>query len=313
MTRNQPAVSVLIPNYNHATYLEQRIESVLAQTYQDFELILLDDCSADNSIEIINRYRENEKVSHVIINEVNSGTTFKQWAKGIELAKNDWIWIAESDDWCEPTLLQNLVEGITANTCISFCQSIAVKGEKILYYNKSDFFYKTYLGYDFVREKMLRITSISNASQAIFRKDVYYKIDKTFTTYKFSGDWLFWMLIALHGNVFVSGKCLNYFRKHDKDVTSPSLKNGMMYREYIKTVNVLQQHNVVNKNESSNLLILKFNELLWDHRVEEKYVQEISRLYHEELGSRLLNLRTYQIIGNRSFLKVLAYRFLGRQ
>ena len=82
-----PKVSVIVPNYNHAPYLKRRIDSILNQTYQDFELILLDDCSTDNSAEVLNEYASNPKVSHVVINEINSGSTFKQWDKGFALAK----------------------------------------------------------------------------------------------------------------------------------------------------------------------------------------------------------------------------------
>ena len=53
-----PKVSVIVPNYNHARFLERRLESILTQTYQDFELIILDDYSSDNSIEIIEKYRD---------------------------------------------------------------------------------------------------------------------------------------------------------------------------------------------------------------------------------------------------------------
>src|SRR5688572_1870647 len=113
-------VTVIIPNYNHASYLRQRIESVLNQTYKNIELIILDDCSTDNSREIIEKYRGHPKVSHIVYNEKNSGSTFKQWKKGIELAKGEWIWIAESDDWCEHTLLENLVHPFTKYSDISF-------------------------------------------------------------------------------------------------------------------------------------------------------------------------------------------------
>lgn len=306
------AVSVLIPNYNHAMYLEERIESVLQQTHSNFEVIIFDDCSTDNSVEIINRYRNHEKVSQVIINAENSGSTFRQWAKGIEMARHEWVWIAESDDWCEPTLLQNLVEGIQPTTCISFCMSVAVQDNEILYTNKSKYLAYHYPGYEYVREFMLYTTTISNASQAIFRKEVYHKIDKSFTTYKFSGDWLFWMLVAQHGEVFVSGKCLNYFRKHPKDVTSPSLKNGMAYREYLRTADTLEQERVVNGEEKTELLLFKYNQLLWDHRVEKDYVEEISKLYHTKLGSKLHGLGAYRTMGKRSYFKAVTHKLFGR-
>ena len=100
-----PLVSVIIPNFNHAPYLEQRLESVFNQTYQNFEVIILDDHSTDNSMEIIMRYKDNPHVSHIIENDINSGKVFKQWNKGFHLAKGELIWIAESDDFCELNML----------------------------------------------------------------------------------------------------------------------------------------------------------------------------------------------------------------
>ncbi|MFD1872257.1 glycosyltransferase family 2 protein [Hymenobacter bucti] len=304
-------VSIIVPNYNHAPYLAERIDSILAQTHQQFELILLDDCSTDDSRAVLERYRHHPRVNQVVFNTENSGTTFKQWAKGIELAQYEWIWLAESDDWCEPTLLETLIAGITPATCIAFCMSVAIKGNDILYVNQSKFLHQTLRGLDFVRERMLRITAISNASQAIFRKEVYYKIDKSFTTYKFSGDYLFWMLVAQHGEVYIAGKYLNYFRKHDKDVTSPSLKNGQAYREYLRIMRTVQDHAIISDEERVRLLILKFNELLWDNRVEELYRKEISALYHADLGNQLFSTRTYQLMGKRSYAKVLLHRLFS--
>ena len=86
---SNPLVSVIIPNYNHARYLDERIQSVLNQTYQNFEVIILDDKSTDNSVEVINQYKDDLHVSCIIVNEENSGSTFKQWHKGFELAKGE--------------------------------------------------------------------------------------------------------------------------------------------------------------------------------------------------------------------------------
>ncbi len=75
-----PEVSVIIPNYNHATYLKKRIESVLNQTYQDFEIIILDDKSPDNSLEVIQYYTKSEKITQVIITPTarNSNTLIRK-------------------------------------------------------------------------------------------------------------------------------------------------------------------------------------------------------------------------------------------
>ena len=67
----KPLISVIIPNFNHAPYLKQRIDSVLSQTYDNLEVILLDDCSRDNSGEILSSYKNNHKVKKIIINENN--------------------------------------------------------------------------------------------------------------------------------------------------------------------------------------------------------------------------------------------------
>lgn len=104
-----PTVSVIVPNYCHAPYLEQRIESILQQTFQDFELILLDDCSTDGSREILERYRNHPKVSGIFYNERNSGSPFKQWKKGLSKATGDYVWIAESDDFSSPCFLERCV------------------------------------------------------------------------------------------------------------------------------------------------------------------------------------------------------------
>ncbi|MEB5476808.1 glycosyltransferase family 2 protein [Acinetobacter pollinis] len=78
-----PVVSVIVPSYNHAQFLEQRLESILNQTFQDFELIILDDVSPDHSREIIENYRNYPKVSQMIFNGRNSDSTFFQWNKPI--------------------------------------------------------------------------------------------------------------------------------------------------------------------------------------------------------------------------------------
>ena len=99
---NHPVeVSVIIPNYNYARFLQQRIESVLAQTYTDYEIILLDDASTDDSVSILNHYSANPRVTHLEINSVNTGSPFAQWQKGISLSRGKYIWIAESDDAAE--------------------------------------------------------------------------------------------------------------------------------------------------------------------------------------------------------------------
>ncbi len=120
-------VSVNIPNYTHADYLEKRIESVLNQTYANFEVIILDDHSTDNSAAVINRYKEHRKVAHIVYNQINSTSTFKQWEKGVALADADHIWIAESDDYADENFLSERHEKVYyGNKALAFISAIII-------------------------------------------------------------------------------------------------------------------------------------------------------------------------------------------
>lgn len=123
-------VSVIGPNYNHARFLRQRLDSILAQTFQDFELILLDDCSTDESRSIISEYAKNPQV-RTEFNDANSGSPFKQWNKGVRLAQGDYVWIAESDDYAENLFLERLVGILDGDKEVTFayCRSREVSDQ----------------------------------------------------------------------------------------------------------------------------------------------------------------------------------------
>ena len=136
-----PTVSVIVPNYNHAAFLEQRIDSVLNQTFQDFEIILIDDCSTDDSVDFLNKFKNHPKVSHFILNEKNSGSPFGQWQRGIELAVGNYIWIAESDDFAEVDFLEKTVSVLNAkpSTVLAYSDSriIDENGKELGFWGKS--------------------------------------------------------------------------------------------------------------------------------------------------------------------------------
>ncbi|MDB5019940.1 MAG: hypothetical protein JWQ28_1067 [Pedobacter sp.] len=241
-------VSIIVPNYNHAQYLRQRIDSILKQTFQDFELILLDDCSTDSSRDIIMSYEGHPKVSHIAINQENSGSPFMQWQKGIKLATGKYVWIAESDDWCEPSLLEDLVTGIKLDEdcVISYCQMFYMSSDNTIKWQSSHKLLSEIVdGGTFLKDYLAVKVSIYNASMAIFRRDCFDKVDPGFTAYKFSGDRVFWIQTALQGKVHISGKVLNYFRKHDKDVSGKAYASGLNFIEELKIINWMYQANLI--------------------------------------------------------------------
>jgi glycosyltransferase involved in cell wall biosynthesis len=241
-----PKVSVIVPNYNHAQYLNQRIESILNQTYQDFELILLDDCSTDNSREILLSYSSNPKVAQLIFNEQNSGTTFKQWNKGIESAKGEYVWIAESDDWAEPEFLEVLLKLISDNPTVGLAYTLSkfvnYKGE-ILWKENETGKYMLYSGENYIYNKLLTYNSINNVSMVVFRKDLYGKIDHTiYEDMILCGDWFFYVLLCEHTDVLEYQKAYNNYRIHNANISSQAEKNGMSFLEGVEILAYICKH-----------------------------------------------------------------------
>lgn len=265
---DSPKVSVIVPNYNHAGYLVQRIESILNQSYQDFEVIILDDCSTDNSRTVIDQYRGHPKIGEIVYNEQNSGSTFKQWEKGISKAKGEFIWIAESDDWCEPNLLEELIAGITRveHTVISYCQSYCIHNTNtILWQSQHPVLSETMDGLEFIRTRMSANNSIFNASMALWKKNLFCGIPKDFVDYKFCGDRLFWIELAKSGKVHISGRLLNYFRKHDKDVSGRAYQSGLAFTENLSVLNTIYKKGLIGDPEYRKSFKKEFKEY-WNQR-----------------------------------------------
>ncbi len=226
---NQPLVSVIVPNYNHARYLEQRLDSVFGQTYQNFEVIILDDCSTDNSLEVINHYKDNPHLSQIIVNDTNSCSVFKQWDKGMNLAEGEIIWIAESDDYCELNMLEELVSAYlhSPNSVIAYSTSqivdadgVAHKPSKYMHENKY------FRGEEYVCKCLTLANVIMNASSTIFRKQAALKVRPNYKQFVGAGDYLFWTEIAMQGDVAIVDKQLNYFRRAGSSVTDRVFANG---------------------------------------------------------------------------------------
>ena len=237
MSANRPPlVSVIIPNYNHARYLEQRLDSVFGQTYPNFEVIILDDCSTDNSLEVINRYKDNPHLSQIVINETNSGSTFKQWDKGINLAHGEIIWIAESDDYCELNLLEELVKAFLHNkgTVLAYNSTLVLYDDGYeanrLYLGRNQYM----SGMRYIKHYLSLFNWIMNASCAIFSKKAALKAKPDYKEYKGAGDYLFWIEIAKQGNVAIVNQRLSYFCRHDGSVTSRKDIDGTNQHEVMK-------------------------------------------------------------------------------
>ncbi|WP_242117954.1 glycosyltransferase family 2 protein [Aestuariivivens sediminicola] len=207
-----PKVSVILPNFNHGPYLNQRIDSILRQTFRDFEIIILDDASTDNSLEVLEALSNHPKVSHFIINKENSGSPFKQWKKGLILAKGDYIWIAESDDYCEVNFLQSHLKHID-KADVSVAQTRVVSNVK-----QSG----TLLNHPVFR-KAGEVTlnsdqfvqcPITNVSAILFKRiDLDRLRSSQFDSYKLIGDLTFYYDFFNHNRISYNEEAISYYRQ----------------------------------------------------------------------------------------------------
>lgn len=240
-----PTVSVIIPNYNHAPYLRERIESVLSQTYTDYEIILLDDCSPDNSRDILESYRSHPRMAYTVYNEKNSGTTFAQWKKGLSLSRGKYVWIAESDDSASEDFLATLVPLLEENpdAAVAFSGSEiidsmgnVIPGQDWDKFGRRAGTVEHYTGKELTARKLLRNNLIYNASMALFRRDAAPEITDSFLSMKFCGDWLFWSRLARNGGGIEVCRKLNRFRQHGRKVSASAAGEGRTYTEGLPVV-----------------------------------------------------------------------------
>lgn len=230
-----PMVSVIIPNYNYARYLEMRLESVLSQTFGDFEVIILDDASTDNSVEVINRYASNPKVYRIEINQSNTGSPFKQWEKGISMSRGKYVWIAEADDLATPDFMKSCVDIMErdskVNAVKTMSQLIDSDGNHLdCNPHNPDYIYDycveddnvlVYNGDEYIGGRMIENNGFYNASGVMFRKSAWHNLkDRSYREFRYAGDWLFWGLLIHGGRVAEIGKKMNLFRLHAKSVTA---------------------------------------------------------------------------------------------
>ena len=224
-----PAVSVIVPNYNHARFLLKRIDSVLLQTFRDFEVILLDDCSTDGSRSILSSYAGDPRV-RIEFNDVNSGSTFKQWNKGVRLAQGKYVWIAESDDYASDRFLERLVSvlDLNPNVQLTYCRSWYVtEDDRLDGFADTDFAGLDHnrwtadfcvRGREECRSIMVHSNTIQNASAVLFRRAAYEQVGGADENLRLCGDWKLWASMMLTGDVSYVAEPLNYFRFHGGSV-----------------------------------------------------------------------------------------------
>ena len=234
-----PAISVAIPNYNYARHIPARLSSVFLQTQPVKEVLVLDDCSTDDSLNVIRTVaQEWKREIRLIPNRANSGSVFRQWSKAAQSASGEFFWIAEADDLCAPTFLSRMVALMQHDPAVQFAfsDSCAIDAQGASIWASYKTYYATvaagalvrteiFDGSDFVARFLSVKNLILNVSAVVWRREALLAAiaacGDDVGGLKVAGDWrLYLQALAVQGaEVAYCAEPLNTHRRHASSVT----------------------------------------------------------------------------------------------
>jgi glycosyltransferase involved in cell wall biosynthesis len=233
------SVSVVVPNYNYARHMPDRLGTIFGQTHPVHEILVLDDCSTDASLEVIAGVAgEWNREIRLIPNEVNSGSVFAQWRKAAELAAGEFLWIAEADDLSDPTFLEKTLALFAGDPDVAFvfADSRSIDGDGVPIWPSYKGYYasvepgaldqtRLFEGADFAIRLLSTKNLILNVSAVVWRRDALLRAldlcGETLGTYRVAGDWLLYLqaLGKPGARVGYEADPLNVHRRHAQSVT----------------------------------------------------------------------------------------------
>jgi glycosyltransferase involved in cell wall biosynthesis len=234
-----PTISVAVPNYNYAHCLPERLYTIFDQNHPVEEIIVLDDCSSDDSIPVIMKLAdERQRDLTLVINEQNSGSVFAQWAKAAEMARGEFLWIAEADDLSEPTFLSSLLALMNGDPDIAFgfTDSKSIDADGAHLYASYKPYYATiepgalsrtevFDGRDFVSRYLGVKNTILNVSSVLWRREALLRALEScrgdLSDLRMAGDWRIYLeaLGTRGAKIAYVADPLNIHRRHAASVT----------------------------------------------------------------------------------------------
>jgi glycosyltransferase involved in cell wall biosynthesis len=248
-----PKVSVVVPNFNHSKWLPERLDSILNQTYRNFDVLVLDDCSSDSSREVIARYVEKSDTRiRTLYNDKPSGGVFHQWRKGIENSDGDLVWICESDDSCEPEFLEKLIYHFRdQSVMLAFGRILNIDSAGVVDFRLDNYREEAEAGIwaePFVRPAAEWFRNgfgvnnvVANVGGCVFRRqsladDVWQEA----LSYRVTGDWYLYCHLAAGGQIAWEPKAVSHFRRHGKNTSNAAFITPQFYREFEKLMLALK-------------------------------------------------------------------------
>jgi len=244
--QRSPRVSVVVPNYNYEKFLGERLQSILDQTVKDFELIFLDDASPDGSVEYVRR-TFGDRIDRIEVNAKNSGNPFIQWNRGVQMARGEYVWIAEADDYCAPVFLERMIAALEQSPKIglAYCMTVPVDIEsrvlnagfhlEYLADIGPEHWYRDFVanGQDEIHRYLSQKNTITNVSGVLFRRQAYLESGGAFEKLRMCGDWLTYLRVLRGWDVAFVSEPMNFHRQHPRKHTHNSVLNLSYFREFL--------------------------------------------------------------------------------
>lgn len=269
----KPLVSIIIPTYNRGKYIDKAINSVKNQTYSNFEIIVIDDGSTDNTKEIIDQFE-----GIIYLKQTNQGSASAR-NKGLSIAKGEFICTLDSDDYWEDTFLESCISIlISQHSDFVFANWINYKknGDFSLYLNNRinlkkyfhshEFESKTWVHFEYDEfRKIILNDCIAPSSSLVFRKSSIVSLWDT--NVQVADDWEFILGIVFSKKCNISFCKLPLWRKYE---IGDNMFDSLEYSEMVKTVIIKDVNYIVNKyknyysqNELKQILNMQTSFSLW--------------------------------------------------
>ena len=202
-------VSVIMPSYNTANYIAESVKSVIAQTYTDWELIIVDDCSTDNTDEIVAPFLTDPRIRY-IKNEKNSGAAVSR-NRALREAKGKWIAFLDSDDLWLPEKLQKQIAFMEENGyAFSYTDyRIQLNGEWLPY---------IYTGPDVVTKRKMYDYCYFSTITVMYEREKIGLIQ--IENLRKNNDYAMWLLAIEKSNCYRLPECLSFYIKHEDSISS---------------------------------------------------------------------------------------------
>ena len=224
INHNQPLVSIIIPMYNAEKYIAETIESVVNQTYKNWELIVVDDCSTDSGRDIVREYIKKDKRIKLIESETNFGGPARPRNIGIDNAKGEYIAFLDADDVWLSEKLQIQIEILMYNREYDIIDANAYTIDKNSKKIDSLKIKKIYniLKYFMDDINILILSNYININTTLIRNKniIKFEEDKNLIAIE---DWFFWINNLMNGKkIYIYNKYLIHYRILDNSISNRS-------------------------------------------------------------------------------------------